>query len=251
MRSHPEERRGTASSLGRAGTPNSPVAQKGLGENRPVGPPLSEALVPSGDRLIRRESSRIERRRRRWTTRHPRRHGDESCLNCLIRQAGDKFHHFRVVIANPVRAPLAHHLLRIGAALNDRDQDSLFRRAIKAHTALLEYASDERMDLVAQLRVRRGLIQDFEELSVRALKASEQLVSDELRGHVLVAHWWGMVYVGRLVHPLGVGSITLLYLRAWPSFDGSTLGGHLRRTASWMRYATGDRSSLPRLCRVD
>ena len=59
------------------------------------------------------------------------------------------------------------------------------------------------MYLLPELRVRRGLVQSVEELSVRALKASEQLVSHELRGHVVVLHLWGVVRVSRYGISLG------------------------------------------------
>src|SRR2546421_13017402 len=93
-------------------------------------------------------------------------------------------------MANHIRASLSHHLLRVESALIDRNPDSLLRRVLEAHAALLEYAGDERVYLLPELRVRRGFVQDVKELSVRALTASEQLVSHELGGRVVARRLW-------------------------------------------------------------
>src|SRR5256886_17643532 len=108
-------------------------------------------------------------------------------------------------MANHIRASLSHHLLRVESALIDRNPDSLFRRDLEAHAALLEYVGDDRVDLLPELRVRRGFVQDVKELLVRTLKASWQLVWNELGGHVVGVHLWSVVCVSWHTYPLGMG----------------------------------------------
>src|SRR2546428_7908260 len=100
-------------------------------------------------------------------------------------------------MTDDVRALVTHHAFRVRLALIDCGADALFRGRLELNAALLEDTGHELPDLCAELLVRHGLPQDLEELLVRALETSEQLVSNErgsevgigdVRGSVRFAH---------------------------------------------------------------
>src|SRR5437899_12156194 len=96
-------------------------------------------------------------------------------------------------MADDVRAIVAHHAFRVRLALVDRGADSLFRRPLERKAALLEDPGHELSDLRAVLLFGHGAPEELDELLVRALETSEEVVSNE-RGREI-----GISDIGRSV----------------------------------------------------
>src|SRR5207245_1597379 len=98
-------------------------------------------------------------------------------VSFLLRESVDKLHHLSVVVADYVCSFGSHHLLRVTLALVDGCQDSRLGWFGVADAAALEYSLNELFDLCLQSLISYWLMQEGEELPVRALKASQELVA--------------------------------------------------------------------------
>src|SRR2546425_1681499 len=120
-------------------------------------------------------------------------------VSFLLRESVDKLHHLSVVVADYVCSFGSHHLFRITLALVDGCQDSGLGWFGVADAAALEYSFDELFDLCLQHLISNGLIQEREELLVRALKASQELVSDQFSCNLAGWDVWRFVSPGHRV----------------------------------------------------
>src|SRR2546427_2900541 len=157
-----------------------------------------------------------------------------------VRQPIHELGHFRVVMADDVRALVAHHALRVRLAPIDRSADSHFRGRLKRKAALLEDTGHELSDLRTELIVGHGLPQEVEELLVRALEASEEFVSNERGSEIGIGDIGSRVRFAHLEFLRRSQSITALCLKLRPSIDVQAERHRLTR------IPRRETSSLPR-----
>jgi len=105
-------------------------------------------------------------------------------------------------MADDVRALVTHHVFRVRLALIDCGADALFRGRLERNAALPEHAGHELPDLRSELLVRHGLPEDLEELLVRALETSEELIPNEPGSEIGIGDVGGGVRFARGAIPL-------------------------------------------------
>jgi hypothetical protein len=86
-----------------------------------------------------------------------------------------------------------HHLLGVPFTLGDGRYDTLLRWGNIAHSALGERAFNEHLHLLLQLLVGDGLVEHPCELSVSALEALQEVVSDMDGSDFVCRYVWGLV----------------------------------------------------------
>lgn len=104
----------------------------------------------------------------------------EEAIELGAREPSDEAQHFVVVVADDVRAPIAHHRFGTPPALIHPQENPLLRGRFKASAALPKDSGDELGHLLTQGLIGDGLVEDPVELAVRAFKATQELVADEL-----------------------------------------------------------------------
>ena len=101
-------------------------------------------------------------------------------IDLEVGQPTDEAQHFVVVVADDVRASVAHHRFSVPLALLHRHQNPGLRRRFETRAALLEDRGHELVHLQTQGLVGNRLVEDLVEFAIRTFEASQELVANEL-----------------------------------------------------------------------